>query len=37
MKAKELEKTSKPLEDIYRDIELANQHHDFKVFYINTI
>lgn len=33
MKARELKKLSPSLEQIYKDIEFANQQHNFKVFY----
>lgn len=33
MKAKELEKSSPSLEQIYGDIENANKQHHFKIFY----
>ncbi|WP_373735344.1 hypothetical protein [Bacteroides heparinolyticus] len=33
MKATDLEKTSPSLDDIYGTIKLANERHEFKVFY----
>lgn len=33
MKAREFERTSPSLETIYGDIEIANQRHEYKVFY----
>lgn len=33
MEAKLLEKTSIPLDEIYKNIEAANKRHEYKVFY----